>query len=94
MQAVGKSLGGVLLACTLASMAFGQVDDQGPVTTKEHLTVLQPFVGEWAADRFDGNGEIVLKHNEHLLACATAAGPAFEGAGLGCGVRAGQGAIP
>lgn len=39
------------------------------------------------------NGEIVLKRGERLLGCATAAGPAFEGAGLRCGVRAGRGAI-
>ena len=39
------------------------------------------------------NGEIVLKHEGQLIGCATAAGPAFEGAGLTCGVRAGQGAI-
>ncbi len=39
------------------------------------------------------NGEIVLKHQDRLLGCATAAGPAFEGAGLACGVRAGRGAI-
>lgn len=39
------------------------------------------------------NGEIVLKHGDHLLACATAAGPAFEGAGLTHGIRAGDGAI-
>jgi len=39
------------------------------------------------------NGEIVLKHQDRLLGCATAAGPAFEGAGLACGVRAGGGAI-
>lgn len=39
------------------------------------------------------NGEIVLKYNGRLLGCATAAGPAFEGCGLRCGVRAGDGAI-
>lgn len=39
------------------------------------------------------NGEIVLKHDDRLLGCATAAGPAFEGAGLACGVRASRGAI-
>ncbi len=39
------------------------------------------------------NGEIVLKHGDRLLGCATAAGPAFEGAGLKCGVHAGRGAI-
>ncbi|MBM3860878.1 MAG: DUF4445 domain-containing protein [Verrucomicrobia bacterium] len=39
------------------------------------------------------NGEIVLKAGGHLLGCATAAGPAFEGAGLTNGVRATEGAI-
>jgi len=39
------------------------------------------------------NGEIVLKHGERFLACAAAAGPAFEGSGLSCGMRAGRGAI-
>lgn len=39
------------------------------------------------------NGEIILKHRGRLLGCATAAGPAFEGAGLACGMRAGDGAI-
>ena len=39
------------------------------------------------------NGEIILKYDDHLLGCATAAGPAFEGAGLTCGVRAGDAAI-
>lgn len=39
------------------------------------------------------NGEIILRHGDKLLGCATAAGPAFEGAGLTCGVRAGDGAI-
>lgn len=39
------------------------------------------------------NGEIILKHRDAFLGCATAAGPAFEGAGLSCGIRAGDGAI-
>jgi uncharacterized 2Fe-2S/4Fe-4S cluster protein (DUF4445 family) len=39
------------------------------------------------------NGEIIFKHGDKLLGCATAAGPAFEGAGLSCGMRAGAGAI-
>jgi uncharacterized 2Fe-2S/4Fe-4S cluster protein (DUF4445 family) len=39
------------------------------------------------------NGEIVLKIGDRLYGCATAAGPAFEGAGLECGVRAGVGAV-
>lgn len=39
------------------------------------------------------NGEIVLVKGGRLYACATAAGPAFEGCGLSCGMRAAQGAI-
>jgi uncharacterized 2Fe-2S/4Fe-4S cluster protein (DUF4445 family) len=39
------------------------------------------------------NGEIILKHGARLLGCATAAGPAFEGARLLSGMRAGEGAI-
>jgi uncharacterized 2Fe-2S/4Fe-4S cluster protein (DUF4445 family) len=39
------------------------------------------------------NGEIILKHGRQTLACATAAGPAFEGMGLTCGMTASRGAI-
>lgn len=39
------------------------------------------------------NGEIVLQHRGQLTACATAAGPAFEGCGLRHGTRAREGAI-
>ena len=39
------------------------------------------------------NGEIVLFHKERLICCTTAAGPAFEGAGLSCGMRGVAGAI-
>lgn len=39
------------------------------------------------------NGEIVLGNRDRLLACSTAAGPAFEGARISCGMRATAGAI-
>ncbi len=39
------------------------------------------------------NGEIVVGTGEWLMACAASAGPAFEGSGVGCGMRATQGAI-
>ncbi|MFA7283071.1 MAG: ASKHA domain-containing protein [Candidatus Omnitrophota bacterium] len=39
------------------------------------------------------NGEIVLGSREYLAACAASAGPAFEGSGLSCGMRAVSGAI-
>lgn len=39
------------------------------------------------------NGEIVLVTKEKILACATAAGPAFEGANISCGMSAVRGAV-
>ena len=39
------------------------------------------------------NGEIVLGTKDRLLACATAAGPAFEGVQISCGMRGASGAI-
>ncbi len=39
------------------------------------------------------NGEIVLGSREWLVTCACSAGPAFEGAGVGDGMRATKGAI-
>ena len=39
------------------------------------------------------NGEIVLGNNGFMLGCACSAGPAFEGGGIGCGMRASAGAI-
>jgi uncharacterized 2Fe-2S/4Fe-4S cluster protein (DUF4445 family) len=39
------------------------------------------------------NGEIVLGNNEFLMTAACSAGPAFEGGGIRCGMRAEDGAI-
>lgn len=39
------------------------------------------------------NGEIALGNNEWLVCCSASAGPAFEGGGLRCGMRATTGAI-
>jgi len=39
------------------------------------------------------NGEIVLGNREFLVSCSASAGPAFEGSGVTCGMRASQGAI-
>ncbi|MDK9711912.1 ASKHA domain-containing protein [Acidaminobacter sp.] len=39
------------------------------------------------------NGEMALVHNGELHCCSTAAGPAFEGAGISCGMTASEGAI-
>lgn len=39
------------------------------------------------------NGEIVLGSNQRIICASTAAGPAFEGARIACGMRASTGAI-
>lgn len=39
------------------------------------------------------NGEMVLGNKDFLIACSTAAGPAFEGVNLSCGMSALEGAI-
>lgn len=62
---------------TAGILASGLVYDQGPCLLVDLGT----------------NGEIILKHGDRLVGCATAAGPAFEGARLECGMRAGSGAI-
>ena len=39
------------------------------------------------------NGEIVIGNRDFLIGCACSAGPAFEGGGISCGMRAALGAI-
>lgn len=39
------------------------------------------------------NGEIIVGNNQFLVGCAASAGPAFEGSGLTCGMKATKGAI-
>ncbi|MCP4712122.1 MAG: ATP-binding protein, partial [Planctomycetes bacterium] len=39
------------------------------------------------------NGELVIGNRDFLMACACSAGPAFEGGGIGNGMRAAMGAI-
>lgn len=39
------------------------------------------------------NGEMVLGNKKRRIACSTAAGPAFEGAKISCGMRGAEGAV-
>ena len=47
----------------------------------------------WLALDIGTNGEILLSHRGRIYCCSTAAGPAFEGGRIGCGMRASRGAI-
>ena len=55
--------------------------------------------GIWASEEevllidLGTNGELVFGNREYLLTCACSAGPAFEGGGISCGMRAAYGAI-
>jgi len=71
-------IGGFVGGDTVAGMLATRIDDlEGPV--------LMVDIGT--------NGEIVLAHDGDLLAASTAAGPAFEGARISCGMRGARGAI-
>lgn len=55
--------------------------------------------GIWASEEntllidLGTNGEIVFGNKDFMMCCACSAGPAFEGGGISCGMRASAGAI-
>ncbi|MEG2869905.1 MAG: corrinoid activation/regeneration protein AcsV, partial [Terrisporobacter sp.] len=55
--------------------------------------------GMWTSDNnilfidLGTNGEIVFGNKDYMMTCACSAGPAFEGGGISCGMRASSGAI-
>jgi uncharacterized 2Fe-2S/4Fe-4S cluster protein (DUF4445 family) len=78
-----------ILACAPGVSSYVGADTTAGVLssgldTQEHLSILIDI---------GTNGEIVLGSREFMVACAASAGPAFEGSGLSCGMRAGMGAI-
>ena len=72
------NIAGFVGADTVGAALAASMDD------KEELTLLIDI---------GTNGEMVLGTKEHLVACSTAAGPAFEGALISCGMRGAEGAI-
>lgn len=78
--AVGSYVGGDITSGALCtSLARGQDQDDGGET------VLFIDIGT--------NGELLLGNGEFIFGCACSAGPAFEGGGIKCGMRASAGAI-
>ena len=78
MSYVFPVIGGFVGGDTVAGMLATRIDTlEGPVLMMDIGT----------------NGEIVLAHDDQLLAASTAAGPAFEGARISCGMRGMRGAI-
>lgn len=75
---VVPNIGGFVGADTVGVMLAGELDRAAGV-------VLAVDIGT--------NGEIAVTRDGELYACSTAAGPAFEGARISCGMRAAAGAI-
>ncbi|MCX7819341.1 MAG: ASKHA domain-containing protein [Kiritimatiellae bacterium] len=65
----------------------------GDLTADAAISGLLDRTGRWLLVDIGTNGEILFWNGQRLLCAATAAGPAFEGAGLACGMRAEPGAI-
>ncbi|NLN87728.1 MAG: DUF4445 domain-containing protein [Syntrophomonadaceae bacterium] len=58
------------------------------------LLTLEPYRDNtWLLLDIGTNGEIVLNHQGYMWTASAAAGPAFEGGAVTCGMRAGAGAI-
>ncbi len=65
----------------------------GDIVSDMHVSSLSRRNGLVLLTDIGTNGEMVACFEEEMTACATAAGPAFEGAGLLHGARAAKGAI-
>ncbi len=66
----------------------------GDITAGVLATGLHEIQGDIALFLDIGtNGELVLGNAEWMMTCACSAGPAFEGSGIACGMRAMDGAI-
>ncbi|MFR3767683.1 MAG: ASKHA domain-containing protein [Blautia sp.] len=72
------NIGGFVGADTVGCLVASDLD------TCEEMTLLVDI---------GTNGELVLGNREGLISCSTAAGPAFEGAKITCGMRGSTGAI-
>lgn len=72
---------------SVASYVGGDITAGVLATMLTHTEELTLFVD------IGTNGELVLGNNEWMVACSCSAGPAFEGSGISCGMRAMDGAI-
>lgn len=91
---LGKDLGLLMNPNGVVEMApsiSGYVG--GDLTSDIHVAGLRFAKGLSVLIDLGTNSETILAHDGELFACAAAAGPAFEGAGLNCGCRATSGAI-
>ena len=81
---VGSYVGGDITAGILCT---NLVEPQAQGASGEAQAGLSLFID------IGTNGEIVIGNGDFLITCACSAGPAFEGGGIECGMRAAVGAI-
>ena len=72
---------------SVASYVGGDITAGVLATMMSHSDKLTLFID------IGTNGELVLGNDEWLVTCSCSAGPAFEGSGISCGMRAMDGAI-
>ncbi|MBR5380994.1 MAG: DUF4445 domain-containing protein [Oscillospiraceae bacterium] len=65
----------------------------GDITAGILASGLDRMDGTWLLIDVGTNGEMALRSSGRMFCCATAAGPAFEGAEISCGMAAVEGAI-
>lgn len=65
----------------------------GDIVSGALLTGIEKQEEFWLFIDIGTNGEMVLGNQDLLMCCACSAGPAFEGGGIDCGMRAMDGAI-
>lgn len=65
----------------------------GDLVAGLHVSGLMARTGVQLLLDLGTNGEMILRVGERVWCCATAAGPAFEGGGIECGVRGIDGAV-
>ena len=85
LPAVGSFVGGDIVSGVLCQRAVASSSGPAPRVAPEEEVFLLVDVGT--------NGEIVLGGEGWMLCCACSAGPAFEGAGVSCGMRSTRGAV-
>lgn len=77
--------------CTVVPGISGYVG--GDLVAGLHVSGLMARAGVQLLLDLGTNGEMILRVGERVWCCATAAGPAFEGGGIECGVGGVEGAV-
>lgn len=89
-ESIGLPLAQLLLCPNIES--FVGADTVGVLSACQVWCSVQALEGVLVVD-IGTNGELMLRKNDQWYVASTAAGPAFEGARISCGMRAKEGAV-